>query len=200
MLDVRPAQNQDIAPAVAATVAAFATDPLMAYFFGPDPETIRTASTEFFTLLLTARLELGMPAYVLLDGKDIGGLVMGYDTTRPAWPPALATRWQQLETTIPGLADRLAAYDTISEAHAPPEPHHYLGVISVHPTLQGKGAGRLLIDAFSAHAAADPASHGMYLETGSPQSLQFYLRTGFTLRGEGELGAAHLWCMYKESV
>ncbi len=197
MLDVRPAQIRDIVPAVAVTVAAFAADPLMAYFFGPDPGTIRTASTEFFTLLLTARIELGVPASVLLDDTDVAGLVMGYDTTRPDWPPALTARWQQLEATIPGLADRLAAYDAVSEIYAPPDPHHYLGVIAVHPSLQGKGGGRLLIDSFCAHAAADPASHGVYLETGSPQSLQFYLRTGFTLRGEGQLGAARLWCVYR---
>ena len=54
-----------------------------------------------------------------------------------------------------------------------------------------------MLDAFCAPSRTDPKSHGVYLETASPSSLQFYYRNGFELRGEGRLDAATVWCVYK---
>jgi len=70
-------------------------------------------------------------------------------------------------------------------------------VIGVHPALQGMGAGRALIDIFCDLSRADPRSGGVYLETGSRSSLQFYIANGFELRGEGQLETATLWCVFK---
>jgi hypothetical protein len=46
-------------------------------------------------------------------------------------------------------------------------------------------------------AAADAGSTGVYLETASPASLRFYIRSGLTVRGEGELDGARLWCVFR---
>lgn len=82
-------------------------------------------------------------------------------------------------------------------AHQPAEDHYYLGVIGLHPSLQGKGWGKAMLDAFCALSDVDPKSRGVYLDTANPRSLQFYYNNGFELRGEGRLGAAHLWCVFK---
>ncbi len=199
MFKIRNAGAGDVEAAVAALGDAFADDPLMAYFFGESPDGIRAGATQFFSILLRARIALGMPAYVLQQADAVLGTVMGYDTFRPAWPAALAAQWRQFEADVPGLAGRLGAYEEICAAHRPNEDHYYLGVIGVHPSLQGKGAGKTLLDVFCEDSHADPRSRGVYLETSNPSSLQFYYNNGFELRGAGNLDATPLWCVYKRT-
>ena len=196
MFKVRRAQSGDVGKAIAALGDAFAQDPLMLYLFHESPEGARAGAMGFFSILLRARIALDMPAYVLSQGDDVLGAVMGYDTSRPDWPAPLAEEMRQFEANVPGFAARLDAYAKICEAHQPSEDHYYLGVIGVHPSLQGKGAGKALLDAFCTPSLADPKSHGVYLETASPSSLQFYYRNGFQLRGEGSLDGATVWCVY----
>lgn len=197
MFEIVKAQSSDVADAVEALGNAFAPDPLMQYFFRGSPAGIRAPSREFFSILLRARIALAMPAYVLKVEGTVLGLVMGYDTSRPTWPVALTDEWHQLEAKVPSLADRLAAYDALSEASQPTDAHYYLGVIGVHPSLQGKGAGKALMDAFCGLSRADPKSSGVYLETGSASSLAFYYANGFELRGEGDLDGTPLWCVFR---
>lgn len=195
MFEIRPAQPGDVDAAIAALGEAFARDPLMAYLFGDNPEGVRASTRTFFSILLRARLELGMPAIVLSHGGEVLGAAMGYDTSQPVWPAALNEEWGRFETGSPPLAARLAAYETICEAHQPDQPHWYLGVIGVHPSLQGKGAGKALLEAFCEASRTDPGSRGVYLDTANPDSLAFYHRNGFELRGEGRVSAAPLWCV-----
>ncbi len=197
MFKMRRAAHGDVDAAVAALVEAFAADPLMSFLFHDNPDGVRPSISRFFSLLLRVRIALAMPADVLEDGHDTLGAVMGYDTSRPAWPEALAEEWRQFEAGAADLAARLAAYEEICEAHQPAEDHYYLGVIGVHPSLQGAGAGRMMLDGFCDLSRADPRSRGVYLDTTNPRSLEFYYRNGFELRGEGRLGDAPLWCVYR---
>ena len=199
MFEVRSARPRDVEGVVNALGDAFDQDPLMLYLFRENQNGVRAGAMGFFSILLRARIALGMPAYVLQQADGVRGAAMGYDTSRPVWPAALAGEWRQFERGVPGFAARLAAYEKICEAHQPSEDHFYLGVIGVHPALQGRGAGKALLDAFCARSRADPQSHGVYLDTCNPGSLQFYHNNGFELRGAGSLDAAPLWCVYKRS-
>lgn len=199
MLEIRNAQPEDVGGAVAALGDAFAEDPLMLHLFRENPAGVRAGATAFFSILLKARIALGMPAYVLWQADGVAGAVMGYDTSRPAWPATITEEWMRFEASIPGFAERLAAYDGICEVHQPSDDHYYLGVIGVHPSAQGKGAGKAMLDAFCALSDADPRSRGVYLDTANPGSLQFYYNNGFELRGEGRIGASPLWCVYKRT-
>jgi GNAT superfamily N-acetyltransferase len=194
---IRPARVADVPAAVTTLGNAFAPDALMAYFFAGSPRGAPATSMEFFSILLRTRLALGMPALVLERGPEILGVAMGYDTALPPWPAAFNEEWEALERAVPGLAARLVAYDGIADAHKPLEAHYYLGVLGVHSSIRGQGAGKALLEAFCAASAADPRSHGVYLETASPDSLEFYLRNGFELRGEGMLDATRLCCVFR---
>jgi len=197
MLTVRHAEPDDVEAAVAALGDAFAHDPLMAYLFGDHPNGVRASTMAFFSILLRARLELDMPAMVVERAGHVLGAAMGYDVTRPTWPAARAEAWDRFEASAPALAARMAAYDAICEAHQPRDGHYYLGVIGVHPSLQGKGAGKALLDAFCEGSRVDGRSHGVYLDTTNPSSLDFYYANGFELRGEGRLGSMPLWCVWR---
>ncbi|MFT3722338.1 MAG: GNAT family N-acetyltransferase [Hyphomonadaceae bacterium] len=199
MFKVRRAASGDVGAAIAALGDAFAEDPLMLYLFHENPQGIRAEAMGFFSILLRARIALGAPAYVLERDADVLGAVMGYDTSRPAWPEDLAEEMRQFEASVPGFAARIGVYGKLAEDHEPKEDHYYLGVIGVHPSLQGKGAGKALLDAFCQPSRADPKSSGVYLETASASSLEFYYRNGFELSGEGALDGAPLWCVYKRT-
>ncbi|MEO6014672.1 MAG: GNAT family N-acetyltransferase [Devosia sp.] len=125
----------------------------MSYLFHENPEGLRAGTMEFFSILLRVRIALGMPAYVLQQDGEVLGAMMGYDSSRPAWPISFTNEWRQLEATVPSLAARLAAYDAISGAYLPSDKHYYLGVIGVHPSLQGQGAGKAMLAAFASARA-----------------------------------------------
>lgn len=197
MFTIRRAEYRDISRAVAALGEAFAQDPLMIYLFGESRDGVRAGVVEFFSILLEARIALDMPALVTSQAGEIVGAAMGYDTSRPAWPASITQEWEQFVDRIPGLAGRLAAYETICDTYQPRDDHYYLGVIGVHPSLQGKGAGKVMLDYFCAQSRADPQSRGVYLDTANPDSHAFYQRNGFEICGEGRLDAAHLWCLFK---
>jgi len=196
-MTIEDATTADVEAAAKVLEPAFANDALVAYFFRTHPEGVGPASRRFFSLLLRLRIGLGMPALVRVEDGRVLGVAMGYDSERPAWPEPFASQWTRLEEETPGLAGRIAAYEALSRSHEPPAPHYYLGVLGVHPSAQGQGAGKALLQAFCRRSAADPLSSGVYLDTGNPASLEFYLRNGFVLRGEDELDGATLWCVFR---
>jgi len=197
MFEIGNAEARDVDAAVSALGDAFAEDALMVYLFHDHAGGVRAGAMAFFSILLRVRLALAMPALVLLQGKDVRGAAMGYDATRPAWPDAFNEEWRAFEASLPGLAERLGAYEAICDAHQPRDPHYYLGVIGVHPSLQGQGAGKALLEAFCAPSNHDRASRGVYLDTANARSLEFYYKNGFELCGEGTLDGAPLWCVFK---
>lgn len=200
MFEIKTATSADVAAAIAILGDAFAEDPLMLYLFHDNPDGIRAGAMDFFSILLRVRLALGMPAYVLRQDGELLGAAMGYDSSRPTWPDAFNEEWSAFEARVPNFATRIDAYGKICDAHQPSENHYYLGVIGVAPKLQGKGAGKALLDAFCMPSHTDPKSAGVYLDTTNPASLAFYYKNGFTLRGEGDLDGAPVWCVYSETV
>lgn len=199
-MTIEDAKTADVEPAAEALRAAFAHDALIAYFFRTCPEGVGPASSRFFSLLLRVRIALAMPALVLREEERVLGAAMGYDSERPTWPEPFAEEWSRLEADTPGLAGRMAAYEALCRAHEPAAPHYYLGVLGVEPSVQGRGAGKALLEAFCRRSALDPLSAGVYLDTANPASLEFYLRNGFVVRGEDDLEGTPLWCVYRSDA
>lgn len=200
MIAIRRAETRDVEAAIAVLGDAFEHDPLMMHVFQDNPGGVRAGVMRFFSILLRVRLALDMPAFVLEGDGQVRGAVMGYDTSRPAWPAALTAEMHALEADIPGFATRMADYEKVCDAHQPGEAHYYLGVIGVDPTLQGKGAGKALLEAFCRPSQADPKSDGVYLDTSNTRSLEFYDKNGFERMGEGMLGDVRLWCVFRRTI
>lgn len=192
---ITPATVSDFEEAINSLVAAFAQDPITGYLLQTGPGYADRLS-QFFSLLMRARIALQMPVFVARDQAGIRGASMGYSTLRLEWPADLAQEWQRFEDSIAGLTDRMAVYDEVAARFKPSAPHYYLGVIGTRPDSQGIGVGRQLIGAFCAASAADPLSSGVYLETAQASNLEFYERAGFQETGRGSLGSSTLWCMY----
>lgn len=175
---------------------AFAADPLINFFFEKSPQGVPRAAQTFFSVLLRARVAMGMPALIAKDRGELLGVAMGYSTERPDWPAPFNREWDVLEESTPGIVERFEIYEGISDSGLPSSPHYYLGVLGVDKAQQGRGVGRGLLDAFCRISADDPLSSGVYLETGNRANLAFYERNGFELRAEGALGTGSLWCLF----
>jgi ribosomal protein S18 acetylase RimI-like enzyme len=192
------AKQADVEEAASIIAVAFARDPHMAYFFGPEGDERQMLVEEFFSILISVRLALAMPVMVLKIGADIAGLVMGYDTRRPDWPDEFGDRWDKLYAKSAGSVDRIARNDALCSKHVPIEPHYYLGVIGVHPAWQGQGAGNLLIDAFVERSVSNNDSAGVFIETANPANASWYQRLGFGLLGSEAMDEhTTVWCLFK---
>jgi GNAT superfamily N-acetyltransferase len=69
----------------------------------------------------------------------------------------------------------------IVAAH-PREPHHYLFLLGVDPSMQGRGVGRTLIGPILERCDRD--SLPAYLETATERNIPFYQSLGFVVTGE----------------
>jgi ribosomal protein S18 acetylase RimI-like enzyme len=192
---VTTASLAELEESIGCLVTAFAQDPITGYLLQPGPG-YQQRLAQFFSLLMRARIALGMPVVVARDTSGIHGAAMGYATARPEWPRDLTEEWDRFESAIPGLTERMAVYDEIAAKGKPPAPHYYLGVIGVHPGMHGRGIGSQLLRSFCDISGNDPLSRGVYLETAEESNLAFYERAGFAETARGKLGRATLWCMY----
>jgi ribosomal protein S18 acetylase RimI-like enzyme len=194
-MEIIAANPSDIAQSVDCLAAAFAEDPITGFLLQTGSD-YRERLTRFFSLLVRARIALGMPVLVARATPRIHGAVMGNTTAPPPWPKAFEEEWGHLEMVIPGFNDRAALYDEIAEGSKPPMLHYYLGVIGMDPTMHGLGIGKRLLSSFCDLSASDPLSSGVHLETANPSNVRFYERAGFAVTGQGSLGSATLWCMF----
>ncbi|SDQ41425.1 Acetyltransferase (GNAT) family protein [Pseudoxanthomonas sp. CF385] len=194
-MEITRATPADLLQTVDRLTLAFAHDPITGFLLQDGPA-YRERLARFFSLLMRARIALGMPVLVARDGAEIHGMVMGNVPSPPAWPDDIAHEWEDFERAVPGMVDRLAIYEGLAAKFAPAVPHYYLGVIGVDPAKHGHGIGMRLIKTFCDLSAADGLSHGVYLETGEPSNVRFYERAGFVEAGRGTMGSATLWCMY----
>jgi ribosomal protein S18 acetylase RimI-like enzyme len=194
-MKITTASPSDLDEAVRCLATAFAQDPITGFLLQTSPG-YRERVTQFFSLLMRARIALKMPVVIARGATSIHGAAMGYATVHPAWPKDLTEEWNRFENSIPGFTDRMAIYDEIAAKGKPPVPHYYLGVIGVDPDMHGRGVGTQLLNSFCSLSASDPLSCGVYLETAEKSNLRFYERVGFMETGRGSLGGATLWCMY----
>ena len=194
-MKITKAARSDLNEAIDCLATAFAHDPITGFLLQTGSG-YRERVTQFFSLLMRARIALNMPVLVARDTAGIRGAAMGYTTLSPAWRADLADEWDRFEKAIPGMTDRMAVYEAVTAKGEPAAPHYYLGVIGVDPDLYGSGIGTQLLKSFCDLSASDPLSSGVYLETAKASNVRFYERAGFVETSRGSLGAATLWCMF----
>jgi predicted GNAT family N-acyltransferase len=173
--------------------AAFVADPILRWVFADD-ERWAGIGRVFVDRLIEVRLS-GGEAWVLEHPPGQAASVALFD------PPGgvYASReglWAEFNAHLTDdEATRLEAYDTLADAAQPAEPHWYLGVLAVTPTLQGRGYARRVVTPIldSANRTQTPVT----LETATPINLAIYARFGFEVRTEFDLpgGGPHVWLL-----
>jgi GNAT superfamily N-acetyltransferase len=160
---------------------AFTTNPVNIAAFGPD----RFAENEaFFGMAFDV---MGGAMRVALDGDRVVGFVHWVDSS--GCQPSGMVKLRLLPRMFSrfGLRSTLRLLSWLSAwgKNDPREPHVHLGPIGVDPDAQGRGAGRLLMEAYCSEV--DRAGGTGYLETDRPGNVPFYRQFGFEVTLEQEV-------------
>lgn len=176
--------------------AAFYDYPVPRYVIGEasDYDGKLRALIDFF---VEGRLTRNVPLIGLYDSNDLLGVAVVSPPQEVPPPPELEVCLAQAERRLGREAmARFERYEKACEATDPGKVAHYLGMIGVHPDVQGRGLGRQVIDAVKARARSDPISTGVTLNTELASNLPFYEKMGFIKGAETDLGSLHTWSFY----
>lgn len=182
------------AEVVAVLSAAFVDYPVMRYVVGREGSRYRVRLEELIGHFCDRRFARGWPVL----GALVDGVLVGVATVNPPRPqPAPAALRESFERLREALGDaaiaRLEAFEAASDGNEPPYPHHFVGMLGVHPEHQGRGHARVLLDAVQDLSRADPESTAVALSTEESDNLAFYRHLGFELIGDTRVGELQTW-------
>ncbi len=185
----------DRVPAIAEMLArAFVDDPTFGLFVG-DAGVRALGRRRFFELLDTPLAQLGLVWEI------------GDADAAAAWvPPNSSESWASIDASTRPLIRELTAdgaprweamWDWVVE-RIPDEPVWFLDHIGVHPSMQGQGLGRALIDHGLKLASDDDTS--AFLETAVASNVPYYEHLGFRVveHGDTPLAGPHIWLMRRD--
>lgn len=190
--DVRRLEPGERDAALASTVAAFGTDPLLRWVW-PEDDRYAACAPGFFGLLLDLR-RAGGEVWAASGGAAVamwdppGGLY-----ARPATDPwaALQDGFTQRER------DCWAVYDErVGDRGS--DPHWYLGVLATDPARQGRGLAAAVVSPVL--DACDRTGVPAYLETASAANVAYYRRFGFGIVRDVDLpdGGPQCWLLRRQ--
>ena len=178
---VREVAEDEFGRAVSVQVMAFGSDPIMRWLY-PEPHDYLAHYPDFVRAFAGGAFEHAT-AYV---ADDFGGTAM--------WlPPGAHVEGSLVEEVLTrsvGNPVRKEVFEMLEEmdrAHIR-EPHWYLPMIGVDPSLQGQGLGSALLR--HALARCDEASLPAYLESSNPANVPLYERHGFVVQGTIQIGSS----------
>ena len=93
-MKITKAAPSDLDETIGRLVAAFAHDPITGFLLQTGLG-YRERVTQFFSMLMRARIALNMPVLVARDTAGIHGAAMGYSTISPAWSTDIADEWDR---------------------------------------------------------------------------------------------------------
>ena len=195
MIEIRPAEERDLATVARLFGASFIDDPMLRWPF-PANTTI-----DDLTALFAILLDVYWPLHVVSLTDDLAGAAV--------WlPPQEAERFAEIEAPTRDLIHPLtddggARYGSFWDwlgLHVPDEPCWFLDIVAVDATARGQGYGRRLIEhgLVRAHTEGLPA----FLETGRPDNVPMYEHLGFRVieRADAPAGGPTVWFMRADPV
>lgn len=178
-IGVRTADDEDAASLFDILTRAFVADPVARWFF-PEPERYRMCFP-IVARLFAGDAILHRTAFVSEDGA---AAAIWHDPFSAPDDEALADFLDDCMTPS-RKASAFAVFAQMSDCH-PDEPHWYLPMIGVIPTMQRRGHGAALMR--HALRLSDQTGMPAYLEATSRRSVSFYKRLGFQVTGEIAVG------------
>lgn len=200
VVEIVPLAESQIEAAGAAMARAFFDDPISAYMF-PDEDERRRLATWHFSAFIRYGFLFGE---VYTTGGNPDGTAVWF---RPGESELSAERIEQAGLNrAPDVlgAESWARFnsvcDYIEELHPKevPEPHWYLPLLGVDPSLQGKGAGSALLRPILNRA--DKEGLPAFLWTAKARNVPFYQRHGFQVGTHGiePTSSIPFWTMRRE--
>lgn len=191
-----PADQLDEASSLLAH--AFMDYPAMRYIFADQGEYYERAVRALFRFNCERRAATGGSHLGVYEDNALVGVAGIAPTGETPLPAALQSRWSWFVALIgPQAADRLARFSHLTEQHRLPMLYLSLAVLGVLPEAQGRGYGRMLLDATHALAEAHPFTDGVYLDTESAANVALYEHVGYRVVSREQLEDLTIWCMFR---
>ncbi|GAB5535806.1 MAG: GNAT family N-acetyltransferase [Rubricoccaceae bacterium] len=195
---IQPLRQHDAQAAVELAARAFHDDPLFVHLH-PNPDTRqRDFAREHAAYLKRIYLPVGLAEGAFVDRQLVG---MALWLPPDAQSGLTWREWLCIPTllrTVGLKRTRFMAreYGAFDQAWPADKRFHYLGLIAVDSSAQGRGVGSALLRA--GVERADREGVGVYLETGTEANLAFYRKHGFEILQEIHLptGPMH-WAMWR---
>jgi len=180
-ITIKTATPLDQDHTIAVVVLAFSTDPVARWTY-PDSHDYLT----YFPQIVKA---FGGKAFHLGTGYYVEGFPGAALWLPPDVQPQEDEMIALLQRTLPEQRHQevFSVLEQMGSYH-PSEPHWYLPLIGVDPTLQGKGYGSALME--HALSACDREKKPAYLESTNPKNIPLYKRHGFELLSTIQVGSS----------
>ncbi len=170
---------------------AFVDDPLIRAIIGDVGDAgVRAKRMELlFGVILAEQCHSGQPVLGVMHEGRVGAAAIIEQVERPSSSAGTVIHGLTLmpdllrAAGISGLVRAISTLDTLLK-HRPPEPHIYLNVLGVEPSLQGRHFGVAIIDYLQGQAAMRPDLAGVYLETATEANVAYYSHVGYRVIGE----------------
>lgn len=182
-LDDRPLSRRDRLAAAGVATRAFVEDAYFAYLL-PGARFRAHALPILFGGQINHLGHYGRIVVVRDDGDRVVGVAVWLATG--GFPLSLGVQIAQIPSSLRALYSRPHSLKLggvylreLLNVH-PKEPHWYLMLLAVEPTLQRSGVGTMLMN--DGVARIDAEHVGAYLETQKIDNLAYYRRFGFELR------------------
>lgn len=167
---------------------AFTEYPVMRYVLGPDGNTpSRLRQLIGYFVLRRVRLAGPMLGARARDGTLAGVATMTVPIESVAPPDLVAERDRVFEALGQDSRVRYDAYAKAATLFGRLGPHHHLNMLGVRHAWHGQGVGRLLLNAVSELAFADPRSAGVSLTTETFDNVKLYGHCGYEIVGEARV-------------
>lgn len=178
---IRAGSDNDATGVISVITLAFSTDPMVRWTW-PDPG-VYLANFPSFVKAFGGSAFADGTAY-FADGY--GGAALWL---QPGVHPDEQTMIELVEKTAPEALkpDMYGIFEQMDKYH-PKEPHWYLPLIGVDPSMQGNGTGSSLMK--HALEVCDRDHKIAYLESSNPRNISLYERHGFEVIGEIQSGTS----------
>jgi ribosomal protein S18 acetylase RimI-like enzyme len=193
-------QPRDHQAALSLLTQAFRNDPLMAYILGDMRllgEQVRGVKAIMdYSLAICEQLD--RPIFAALESELLCGVALVSIPFTGKWPVVLERQYDQVKEVLgPIGTQRLERYGEITQKERPANPHVFLSVLGVDPSAQGRGHGRMLLNAVQEYSNNFPGSVGVFLDTENPANLSFYEHHGFKMMSHHVLEEVDIWCLFR---
>ena len=186
--------------AVEVLALAFEHDPFMQYLFSDQSQLTAFHSQlwEVFHWICAECLDLKWPLLGYeVDGKLVGVACVEEPDDKPQ-PDSVERGYDRFTSVIgPEATHRLEAYIQLTYQYMPKQPSHFLSSIGVRPKAQGRGYGRIMLDAVQALSEAHPISTGVALDTENAANVPLYEHCGYGVIAKTNLEYVDVWYMFR---
>lgn len=179
-------------------IAAFKDDPSVRYVCNSGSAAFERRRRLLYESLVRLQLESGEPRLGIIRGQRLAAVC---HLLRPAAKVPLRFQWKHAVRVLrglgPGALMRGARFTRAEEKCRPAYLHWYVVSIAVDPVYQGHGYAGRLLQAIRERSEADPASHGIALDTQNRRNVSLYERFGYRVTHEQDIGPLRSWCMFR---